>query len=1234
MSHPFLQALRTPQTDAVLAQAEKGSVVALTGLNETLAVLMAAFVAEETGKRVLFLSPSDLQAVHAGDDAAQVLGSSACTLVGGEIDLTRGTSGQESAWRRLESLSRAIRGEVKLLCASAEAVQQRMGDPAMFRNAMINLKLGDRIPPEDLLDKMVRAGYERVELVEGKGQCARRGDIVDIYSPDTAHAIRIEFFDDEIDGIRAFDAISQRSLENLDEARIAPASEALLSPDETDAAAQRMREALQILSGKSESEPLFDDLPPMPEDEDETSSPDPFPFQGKGSNPSPDQSPSPERRGDRGEVSKGVRVEVLSHRMASLMRDAEAVSQGLPFRRIRFWLPVLETKVHTLADWVQPEIVFLYEPDQLRERMRTRKAGFLQDLTAAIERGEAVKAQEALLMPWEDVLSSVKDCGTVACTELLRGLGGLKPEAVENLEAVPLAGYGSQLRTLAEDLNHWHELGWRVALLSGGVARGQRLAVSLGELGAQATFSENETSLPEGEAVILPMSFTRGFSWPGARLVVASDTDIWGSGYRKSRSRRNAGEKISAFTELHKGDYVVHEDHGVGLYRGVTRLMQGGAWRDYLLIQYDGSDKLYVPVDQFQRVQRYIGNLANPPKLNRIGGGEWHRQKGRVKESLRKIAFDLTALYAARVQTPGHAFAPDTPWQREFEDQFPYELTPDQEQSVREITHDMEEKRNMDRLLIGDVGYGKTEVSLRAAFKAVMDGKQVAILAPTTILAQQHYNTVKHRFAGFPVTCDVLSRFRSPKEQKDILQRTAAGKIDILIGTHRLLAKDVKFKDLGLLIVDEEQRFGVQHKEIIKHMKTQMDVLTLSATPIPRTLHMSMVGIRDMSVLETPPEDRVPVQTHVVEYSDALVRDAILRELARGGQVYFLYNRVRSIERFYQRLRALVPEARIGVAHGQMREHGLEDVMMDFYAGSYDVLLCTTIIESGLDVPTANTLIVFDAERFGLSQLYQLRGRVGRSSRQAYAYFTVRPDKMLTETAEQRLNAIREFTEFGAGFRIAMRDLEIRGAGNILGPEQHGHLATVGYEMYCKLMEETMAEAQGIPDRSELETRIDLRVDAYLPEDYITDEKQRLEIYRRIAGITSDADREDIVDELLDRYGNPPPPVDTLLDVSRLRSLLSRIGVSQIRSTEAGLQLKVDSHYVPDPMRLLQAMKETDRRLSIPPRPVNTILLKGTWSSETDALHDALQVFRRLNEKLDELEKEQESKTTELSTGR
>ena len=638
-----------------------------------------------------------------------------------------------------------------------------------------------------------------------------------------------------------------------------------------------------------------------------------------------------------------------------------------------------------------------------------------------------------------------------------------------------------------------------------------------------------------------------------------------------------------------------------------------------------------MPVEQLERVQRYIGNPDQPPRLNSLGGGEWARQKGKVKESLKTLAFDLKKLYAERSQRTGFAFSPGGPWQREFEDEFPWELTPDQKESVREIEADMESDRSMDRLLCGDVGYGKTEVSLRAAFKAVADGKQVALLAPTTILVQQHYNTVLRRFHNTGARVDYLSRFRTARESKQVLSDLAEGKIDILIGTHRLLAKDVKFKDLGLLIVDEEQRFGVAHKEAIKNLKRQVDVLTLSATPIPRTLHMSMTGIRDMSVLETPPEERIPVQTQVIEYSDAVIRDAILREISRGGQVYFLYNRVRSIESFYSRLRALVPEARIGVAHGQMKEHALEDVMMDFYAGSYDVLLCTTIIESGLDVPSANTLIVFDAERFGLSQLYQLRGRVGRSNRQAYAYFTVRTDKILSETAQQRLEAIREFTEFGAGFRIAMRDLEIRGAGNILGPEQHGHLATVGYDMYCKLMEETLLEVgQGTP-RRELETRVDLRVDAYLPQDYVADEKQRMEMYKRIAAIATDQDREEVLDEMIDRYGDVPATVETLLDVSMLRAMCNQLGISQVTRSKEGAVMRLDERNIPDPALLLRAMVSTSPALNFAGGSRPSLVYRTNAKGDRELLDALLKTIRKLKENLEALreETEEEKRTPE-----
>ncbi len=1204
MDQALLQASQAPSLQKLLEAVGSGQTLALTGLKEAQSTYIASRLAAENQLRVLLITANDVRAVRAADDAQQLMRAGAYCLPGGEIDLTRGASSHESSWRRLETLTRVVCGEAMLLSTSVDALMQRMGARETFASSTLRLSPGDRFPPEQLMQRLVRMGYERVSMVEGKGQCALRGSILDLYAPCESGGVRIEFFDDEIDSIRSLDVISQRSLEKLSSALICPAAEVLLRPEEAEEASRRMQEALSLVAAPSSGETLlFDDLPPLPDDDDEL----PSFFDQKIAPKAQKKAQSAQREAD------------LERRLSALRADAEALAQGQPFRRIRAWLTVLTDRVSTLLDWYQPQVVVLSEPDALRERAKERMAGFAEDVAAAMERGEAVQAQSTLLLDWETLRGLLASYPLVATCDLLRGLGGLKPQQALNLDSQGLPGYGSQMKLLAEDCRRYLKDNYAVALLSGGVARGRRLAASLEEFGVSARFDEEMQRVSPGEVTILPMTLSAGFVWPEAHLMVAADSDIWGAGYRKAKSRRNSGEKIAAFTDLKVGDYVVHEDHGVGIYQGTVHLQNDGAYRDYLLIQYNGNDKLYVPVEQLQRVQRYIGNPNQPPKLNRIGTTEWSRQKGKVKEGLRKLAFDLVALYAKRQKQEGFAFSPNTPWQHEFEDQFPYELTPDQEQSVKEITADMESHRNMDRLLCGDVGYGKTEVSLRAAFKALMDSKQVAILAPTTILAQQHYNTCLKRFQGFPVKIEVLSRFRTPKEQRQILADLAGGKIDLIVGTHRLLAKDVAFKNLGLLIVDEEQRFGVAHKEAIKNMKSQVDVLTLSATPIPRTLHMSMVGIRDMSVLETPPEERMPVQTHVVEYADAVVRDAILRELSRGGQVYFLYNRVGSIEKFYQRLRALVPEARIGVAHGQMKEHGLEDVMMDFYAGSYDVLLCTTIIESGLDVPTANTLIVYDADRFGLSQLYQLRGRVGRSNRQAYAYFTVRADKALSETAEQRLAAIREFTEFGAGFRIAMRDLEIRGAGNLLGPEQHGHLATVGYEMYCKMIEETLCEAQGKETAPSLSTRIDLKVDAFLPEDYIHDEKQRMEMYRRIADLSCDADREDIVDELVDRFGDAPAEVETLLDVSHLRYLVNRLGITQVSQRGDSLVMRMDERFVPDPLLLLNAMRQTDPRLTLTPTTPTSMLLKGVRGTPYDALKEALRVMRLLDHQVDSL---------------
>ena len=1214
MTVNILSSVAVPGLEKLLSTAP-GEATAVAGVNPTLAAVIACLAAEK-GKKTLLVTDTDLKAARAADDVRQLTGEGWC-LPGGEIDLTRAAGSMESSWRRLEALAAVTEGKVHILCAGAEAMAQRMGCPEPFRRMSLKLKPGDVIPPAELSRRLSRMGYDRVGMVEGKGQFAQRGAILDVYPPALSQGLRIEFFDDEVDGIREFDCISQRSLGDVAEALLTPACEALLEEDEYPEAARRMREAIGEMPGTEDrKDGLFDDLPPLPDDDEA----EVF-----------DRMIAPKIRERKYEETRQLESD---RRMERLREDAETLEAGMPFRRMRAWLPVLTDRTAAVCDWFRPDLVLLCEPDRLRNRTEERLQGFAEDLQSAMDRREAVIGQEKLLKSWDEVQKELRPYPLGLLTELLLGLGGIRPENAVTVDATGIPGYGGQIRALRNDVAAWRDKGYRIFLLSGGSSRGKRLKESLDELGEKAELYESTGNAETGKTVILPITLSGGFVIAGGDGIpgtaVVSDANIWGEGYRRSKSRKHSGERISTFTDLKVGDYVVHEDHGVGIYQGITRIQSEGCWHDYLLIHYGGNDKLYVPVEQLERVQRYIGNPNQAPKLNRLGGGEWARQKGKVKESLKTLAFDLKALYAERSQNTGHAFSPDSAWQREFEDEFPWELTPDQEQSVREIREDMESDRNMDRLLCGDVGYGKTEVSLRAAFKAIADNKQVALLAPTTILVQQHYNTIVKRFRHTGARVDYLSRFRTAAEQREILAKLASGDIDLIVGTHRLLGKDVRFRDLGLLIVDEEQRFGVAHKEVIKNMKRQVDVLTLSATPIPRTLHMSMTGIRDMSILETPPEERIPVQTVVTEYSDALIRDAVLREIGRGGQVYFLYNRVRSIASFYERLRALVPEARIGVAHGQMREHQLEDVMMDFYNGNYDVLLCTTIIENGLDVPNANTLVVYDAERFGLSQLYQLRGRVGRSSRQAYAYFTVRMDHILTEAAQQRLTAIREFTEFGAGFRIAMRDLEIRGAGNILGPEQHGHLATVGYDMYCKLMEETLNEVQGRQTARELETRVDLRVDAFLPPDYVAEEKQRMEMYKRIASIVTDEDRADVTDELIDRYGNLPPAAETLLDVSQLRALCNRLGVSQVTRGKEGLIMKLDERYVPDPACLLQAISETDGRLVLSARTSARMILKVPEMQEGEMLQETLKVVRKVAKRTMELEAAKDNHQPEL----
>ncbi|MBQ9264547.1 MAG: transcription-repair coupling factor [Clostridia bacterium] len=1122
----------------------------------------AALLSLSSGRPILYIAPSDALAMRAADDCAQWLGGGAAVLPTPDVNFTRGTASRENAFQRLSVLQKAKRGEIKVLCVSADGLMTRMLPPAEYERSAVQVNADSRMEPAELVARLVKMGYERVDMVEGKGQCALRGAIVDVFSPAENSANRIEFFDDEVDSIRAFDPISQRSLERLESAAFYPAVEWLL-PEEC---APKIREMIRRQVNRLPDHPLSAELPPLPEEDE-------------------DGEEAPESAGAGADANaENTTYHVYDTGVARLYRDVDQLEAGLQPATLALWAGAVDAECAWLWEYLQNPILVMEEPDRVKARCEDRLSGFAEDFKLTLERQEAVPEQANLLRSWEEIATAIEGLDVHLVQDLLRGMGGLKPSRVVRFAGVNAPKYVSRFKELSTDLAVWKKEGYLTLILAGGEARSRRVQTALAEMGVPTPSWEEKPEIQPGDAVIWPQTLSHGFTAAECKLAVIADSDLFGAGYRKTRRQKNAGERIEAFTDLKTGDYVVHEAHGIGIFQGTVRLQSEGTYRDYLLIQYQGSDKLYVPTDQFDRVQKFIGGQDNPPPLNSLSGNSWEKQKNKVKAGLQKLAFDLVKLYADRQTIPGHAFGPDTPWQRQFEDAFPYELTPDQEKAVNDIRRDMEAPTNMDRLVCGDVGYGKTEVALRAAMKAVMDGKQVALLAPTTILAQQHYYTMLRRFADFPVEIDVLSRFRSAKLQKETLRKAAEGKVDILVGTHRLLSKDVHFKDLGLLIVDEEQRFGVAHKETIKNMKKTVDVLTLSATPIPRTLHMSMVGVRDMSLLQTPPEERYPVQTYVLDYNDAVIRDAIMRELGRDGQVYFLYNHVRNIDAFAARLRSLVPEARIAVAHGQMKENLLEDVMLDFYEGKFDVLLCSTIIENGLDVSRANTIIIFDADRFGLSQLYQLRGRVGRSTRVAYAYFTVRPDKMLSETAQKRLSAIREFTAFGSGFRIAMRDLEIRGAGNIFGPEQSGNVATVGYDMYCRLIEEAVQEARGARGEKvpfKVETRVEIKIDAYLPVEYVKGDAQRMEVFKRIALIKSREEREDVIEELIDRFGDVPDPVMNLIEIAHLRGVCGKIGVTRVNYLSNALIMKLSPAAMPEPEKLYNALASTDKRLML-----------------------------------------------------
>ncbi len=1008
--------------------------------------------------------------------------------------------------QRLTAIKAILEQPRVTVVTTFDALMDRMAPPALVQKGILCYSLGDTLDMERVKARLIQMGYERNYQVESAGQFAIRGGILDIFPLTEENPYRIELWGGEIDSMRSFDPESQRSIENLEQVRIYPACEAALFPEMIEKGLEKMEQDGQLLYEAFRKEMKTEE----------------------------------------------------AHRIKTMVGSLAEEIQELGYSgSLDSLLMYFLDETACLFDYF-PEgmALFLDEPARLAEKGRAVEQEFLESMAHRLEKGYILPGQMEALYHWEEVFARAGRQGCVAFTTLDMRLEELEPKHRYAISARSVQSYNRSFELLIKDLKQYKKKKCRAILLSGSRTRAKNLAVDLQQEGLNSFYSEDYGHLVQpGEVMVAYGKLRKGFEYPDIQFSVISESDIFGGEPRKKKKRKiYEGEKIQSFTDLGIGDYVVHERYGVGIYRGIEKVEIQKTAKDYVKIEYDKGSTLYVLATQLEALQKYAGAEAKRPKINRLDGQEWTKTKNRVKGAVKEIARDLVELYAVRQQTEGYCYGEDTVWQREFEELFPFEETEDQEAAIEAAKRDMQSKKIMDRLICGDVGYGKTEIAIRAAFKAVQESKQVAYLVPTTILAQQHYNTFLQRMKDFPVRIDLMCRFCTSAQIKKTVEDLKRGLVDIVIGTHRILSKDVGFRDLGLLVIDEEQRFGVAHKEKIKQLKKNVDVLTLTATPIPRTLHMSLIGIRDMSVLEEPPMDRLPIQTYVMEYNEEIVREAIHRELARGGQAYYVFNRVNQIVEVASQVAKLVPEANVAFAHGQMKERELENIMYQFINGEIDVLVSTTIIETGLDISNVNTMIIHDADHMGLSQLYQLRGRVGRSNRTSYAFLMYRRDKMLKEVAEKRLSAIKEFTELGSGFKIAMRDLEIRGAGNLLGAQQHGHMAAVGYDLYCKMLNEAVKTLKGEKQPEQFDTALELELDAFIPVSYIPNEFQKLEVYKRIAVVESQEEGEEILEELIDRFGEPPKSVQNLLEIARLKAKAHQCYFTEVK--EAGDKIR------------------------------------------------------------------------------
>ncbi len=1115
------------------------------------------------------------------------------------------TTSKEIPQQRIKVLERLALGTKILVIAPVAAVLGRLIPPGYWKGSCQRLQPGTRIEWKAFLAGMIELGYERTDLVETVGTFSVRGDIIDIFPYYTPWPIRISFFDEEVESLRYFDPESQRSRELLSSLVLFPAREVILTPEAANRGKKSLLKELDRVAGQ---------------------------LKGKGQE----------------DAAGRLRARVENH-FTRLENDGT-------FEGIEQYLSYFYSEPAGLPDYFPiGGMLFWDEPESTRVEAESLHKELHEYQASLLLQGDILPGQVSVCWNLKEIFEKVS-LHILALSTFSQRLPLVRLSGTINISARPLPSFMGRLDLLEQEVKGWWEEGYEVFVMCEGEERVREIGrllrdhnfpvylagtqkemlLRLAKTEMEAALEENQERDPatgksrfsvvypqrkvrqrkiERRLMIVQGNLENGFLFPSLKLVILVDKEIIPSRRKqKTWARQRSKGALRDFQELKIGDLVVHEQHGIGRYMGMQTLDVDGVTRDYLYIKYAGEDRLYLPVEQMDTLQRYTGGEGRPPRVHALGGQEWARVKSRVRASVQELARELLSLYAAREAASGFAFSSDQAWQKDFEGRFIYEETPDQLRAIEEVKEDMQKPTPMDRLLCGDVGYGKTEVAIRAAFKAVLDGKQVAFLVPTTILAQQHYENFIERFEGFPVKVDLLSRFRGAREQREVIKALKAGVVDIVIGTHRLISKDIGFKDLGLLIIDEEHRFGVRHKEKLKMLRQDVDVLSMTATPIPRTMHMALSGARDLSVIDTPPENRYPVQTYVVEYSHNMIKEAIQRELNRGGQVYFIYNRIQTIERWAEKLQELIPEARIAMGHGQMPEHKLEKIMHDFMQGKYDILICTTIVEAGLDIPNVNTMVVYDADFFGLAQLYQLRGRVGRSNRLAYCYLTYRKDKVMTEDAVKRLQAIKEFTQLGSGFKIALRDMEIRGAGNILGPEQHGFMMAVGYELYCSLLEQAIETMKGSsePIIKEAAPRIDLQVNAFLPSAYVPNQQQKIELYRRIAILESKEELKDMIGELRDRYGRLQPPVENLLLVVRLKQLAREKNIECIEQQKEMtlLRFRPDKNF--EASRLWELVNRNRRHVSLHMGKQITLRLKALPREEKKCLQFIIKVLEEV----------------------